>query len=295
MRLERWTGGVAVLAMTVAATMWVFSERAVRPDARLNASGQPLPLGVETAGWDLVFFDEFTGDRLDGDRWVTCYWWEDDGCTNLGSENAQWYLPSALSVAGGHLRIEATEDPAMGVNGRRFPYTSGIVTTGRLVDDLNVPPRFAFTYGWAEIRARAPAGRGLWSAFWLLPTSHESKPEMDVVEILGHRPDVFEAHVHYREGGRDRSRGQDWAGPDFSDAFHVFGLRWSEDRLEWYVDGIRRWAVDDPRLVPREPMYLLLNLAVGGEWPGYPDESTTFPAHLLVDYVRVWQPAGATS
>jgi beta-glucanase (GH16 family) len=86
--------------------------------------------------------------------------------------------------------------------------------------------------------------------------------------------------------------GSQWQGPDFSQDWHVFALDWRPDALVWFVDGVERWRFTDASAIPAESMYLLINLAVGGEWPGSPDATTVFPSLLLVDYVRVWQSAG---
>jgi beta-glucanase (GH16 family) len=165
-----------------------------------------------------------------------------------------------------------------------------MVTTGRNTSDLSQAPRFTFQYGYAEIRARVPAGQGLWPAFWLLPATHKSKPEIDVMEILGDTPQITRMHVHYwDENGQRANDGQNWVGPDFSAGWHTFSVNWQANMIVWYVDGIERWRLTDVAAISHEPMYLLLNLAVGGDWPGAPDGTTMFPAVYEIDYVRVWQ------
>ena len=83
--------------------------------------------------------------------------------------------------------------------------------------------------------------------------------------------------------------GSSWTGPDFSAGWHTFGVEWEPGAIVWYVDGIERWRFTVTSRIPNEPMHVLLNLAVGGEWPGSPDTSTAFPSYYDVDYVRVWQ------
>ena len=96
--------------------------------------------------------------------------------------------------------------------------------------------------------------------------------------------------VHYPQP--DGSTGQNsegYLGPNFSTGYHTFGLEWDADRLVWYVDGMERKRESNAAHIPRDPMYLIANLAVGGDWPGSPDGTTVFPNALTVDYIRVWQ------
>lgn len=254
------------------------------------AAGDDGPLG-QTGAWQRTFTDEFDGAEIDADKWTTCYWWDDNGCTNLGTKELQWYLPGNTDVADGLLRLTARPETVTGIEGRAFTYTSGMVTTGRYYAEKYRPARFAMRYGYVEIRARVPAGQGLWPAFWLLPTDQKSRPEIDVMEILGHRPGVLEMHFHYSDGdGHRQGAGHQTDNPDLSENWHVYGLEWRANALVWYLDGVEQWRYAEPG-IPDQPMYLIINLAVGGEWPGDPDATTPFPAQFLIDYVRAWQPA----
>lgn len=256
----------------------------------LSAGGY-TPVGFEDQqGWKLVFDDEFDGEELDSDKWVTCYWWDDDGCTNRGNNELQWYRPNNVLVRDGVLTLRARERRIEANDGNTYDYTSGMVTTGRLVDDMDEPTRFTFQYGFAEIRAWVPAGQGIWPAFWMLPDDHTSKPEIDVLEILGDEPDIIHMSIHYLDDNGDRQRvNLDWEGPDFSQDWHVYGVDWQEDVIIWYIDGVERWRYEGTQDMLTKQMYLLLNLAVGGDWPGSPDSDTEFPADYQIDYVRVWQ------
>jgi beta-glucanase (GH16 family) len=260
--------------------------------AALDEASQASLPAFDSGDRLLVFSEEFDGDRLDERRWVTCYWWDRDGCTNAGNEELQWYLPGNVAVADGTLRLTARRDQVEGGDGEGYEYTSGLVSTGRSVDDTDIPAGFAFTYGYAEIRARVPAGTGLWPAFWLLPVDHQSRPEIDVVELLGDETDVLRMHFHFRDDGERRSVGTDRDVADLAGGWHTYGLDWSPDHLVWYLDGAAVWRFDEARHVPDQPMYLILNLAVGGDYPGPPDETTRFPATFEIDYVRVWKEQG---
>lgn len=247
------------------------------------------PLGRDDA-FHLLFEEEFDAPTLRKDRWTTCYWWDKRGCTNLSSHELQWYLPGNVAVEDGNLVLTARPDRVTGVKGRTFDYSSGIVTTGRYASDEGSRARLETTFGFFEIRAWIPSGQGLWPAFWMLPSSHESLPEIDIMEVLGHRTDRLEMHFHYRDAdGEKKSVGRDVATTDLSSGWHVYGLDWSPDRLIWYLDGVEMWRYSESANIPTEPMYLVINLAVGGRWPGNPDETTDFPATLRVDYVRVWK------
>jgi beta-glucanase (GH16 family) len=284
---DRWGWVVAAAAVALSGAYAVLGVTAAGVMATGADPGPDVP--TET----LVFADEFDRGGLDPSRWTTCYWWDDLGCTNAGNDELEWYLPDNVSVTDGVLRLEARRGTVRGSNGRTYPYTSGMVTTGRSEDDHTQQPRFGFRYGRLEVRMRMPEGKGLWPALWLLPLSHESRPEIDVMEVLGDTPRTLRAHVHYvDEHGERASRGHSWEGEDTSAGWHQYGLRWTPDELVWLVDGTEQWVFDEPAGVPREPMYLLINLAVGGEWPGDPAPSTRFPAAVEVDYVRIWQQGG---
>jgi beta-glucanase (GH16 family) len=244
----------------------------------------------QLASWELLFPDEFDGTSLDGNKWVTCYWWGRGGCTNLGNHELQWYQSGNVAVAGGQLHLRAKREEVRGQDDTRCAYTSGLISTGRDVEDTARAPKFDFRYGYAEMRARLPAGRGLFPAFWMLPSSHSSKPEIDIMEVLGHEPNVLYSYFHYRDalGTVYKPRGVVETS-DLSAGWDVFGVDWQPDRIVWYLDGVERWRYQDADHIPNETMYILVNLAVGGTWPGPPDSLTRWPADMLVDYVRVWK------
>lgn len=282
--LPTWRGVVLLLALGVLAGValvggWSRGTAAVPDPAR--------------EGMELVFSDDFSDPELDGDRWTTCYWWDDGGCTNEGNDELEWYQPGNVTVDDGVLQLTAHEEQAAAPDGTTFPFTSGMVTTGREQHETTTDPRFAFQYGVVEVRARVPAGRGLWPALWLLPGTHDSKPEIDLLEVDGARPDVGTAHLHFLDAdGQRRAEGHEWQDADLSAGWHTFTLDWRPDRITWYVDDVARWTFTDERYIPAEPMYLIANLAVGGEFVGDPGPDTTFPATFAIDHVKVWQRAG---
>jgi beta-glucanase (GH16 family) len=195
----------------------------------------------------------------------------------------QWYVPEQVQLANGTLRLVAKPAMVLGVGGRPFGYVSGLVS--------NLSPQrnlFSFTYGYVEARARVPKGAGLWSALWMLPTSRESEPEIDIFEVIGDNPDTAYMTLHYIKDGQDKQRKFNYRGSSFAEGWHTFGLLWTPDVIIWFVDGAPRWFVTNTAQIPDEPMYLLANLAVGGTHTGAPNAATHFPATLRFDSIKVW-------
>jgi beta-glucanase (GH16 family) len=158
-------------------------------------------------------------------------------------------------------------------------------------------------YGYYEIRMKVPAGRGLWPAFWLNPEDQKWPPEIDVVEIVDNGRDTSRASFHILHGIGAKgapvnfTRLDKWGayrpGVDYAEGFHVFAVEWTEDGVRHYVDDVLvadrafQWKHDDGSDGGRA--HVLVNLAVGGKWPGPPVDSSAFPASLEIDYIRVWQ------
>jgi beta-glucanase (GH16 family) len=233
--------------------------------------------------WKLTFRDEFDGSNLATDRWATCYDWNQDGCTNSGNDEEQWYLPGQVSVGGGVLSLNAERRATRGSDDRTYPWRSGMISTGR--DDWYADPRHVFTYGYFEASIRIPAQAGMFPAFWMMPASKFTPPEIDIMEFLEDTRQV-RMYVHWRTpDGEQRARGSYGPVP-FPDDYHVFGMLWTRDEVSWYVDGVRRFRVTEPERIPHVPMEVLINLAVGV--PQSPPRSVN-SAEMNVDWVRVWQ------
>jgi beta-glucanase (GH16 family) len=127
----------------------------------------------------------------------------------------------------------------------------------------------------------------------MLPADSTSRPEIDILETLGQTPDLARFHLHYNgSGGAERSLGGDFASAALADGgWHRFAVDWRPGSITWIVDGRARWRVTGTA-VPAEPLYIVLNLAVGGVYPGPPDETTELPAAVEADWIRVWRPPG---
>jgi beta-glucanase (GH16 family) len=251
---------------------------------RLQGALHPPP-----APWRPVFTEHFSGTTLDLDRWGRCHWWSEGGCTIASNAELEWYRPDNVTVKNGILRLEARAEEHTNGEGETFSYTSGMISSGPR--RYQRPARYSFTYGYVEARLRLPRGQGLWPAFWLLPADSESRPEIDVLETLGHTPAWARFHFHYRgAGGARRSEGASVVLPNIADGrWHRYAVDWQPGSITWIVDGRERWRIRGSA-VPAEPMYLVLNLAVGGNWPGPPDETTVLPAAVEADWIRVWRP-----
>jgi beta-glucanase (GH16 family) len=238
-------------------------------------------------GWQLVWSDEFTGPA--GSAPDLTKWTYELGATGWGNKELERYTDSrenSLLDGRGNLVIRARK-------------TSDGHTSAR----LKTEGKFTFTYGKVEARIKIPFGQGIWPAFWMLGanigTVHwPACGEIDIMENIGKEPARIHGTVHGPgySGGHGIGKPYDLAGSGkFADDFHVFTVVWQPDSLEFLADGVTYHKVT-PEAIPEKsawvfqaPMYLLLNLAVGGNWPGNPDETTQFPQEMLVDYVRVYR------
>jgi beta-glucanase (GH16 family) len=250
------------------------------------------------AGWKLAWHDEFDGPA--GARPDPQNWGYNIG-NNRGWGNAEdeYYTDSPDNAAmdgKGSLVITAkTENLTSGLDCWNGPcaYTSArLLTKGK----------FEVTYGRVEARLRLPYGQGVWPAFWMLganidTTAWPTCGEIDIMENIGKEPAV----VHGSVNGPGYSGGMAIGGQyvlsagQFSDDFHVFAVEWDTQEIRWYLDGQKYFSASPDTVKDRgdwvfdHPFFLILNLAVGGGWPGYPDKTSTFPQTLTVDYVRVYQ------
>jgi beta-glucanase (GH16 family) len=234
----------------------------------------PKPALVDPAkdpAWEITFRDEFRGTKLDRTKWIDSY---PGGERTHSNNEQQFYATDGWEVRNGRLRFKA-EKRKKG----SMPYTSGMVSSFG---------KFSQKYGWFEIRARFPKGKGMWPAFWLLPITRDWPPEIDILEILGHETDKVYFSTHFNNAaGKHEYKTGNWKGPDFAADYHVFAVDWQPGLCIWYVDGVERYRSTTG--VSAEPMYILANLAVGGDWPGMPDALTPFPGYMDIDYIRVYR------
>lgn len=252
-------------------------------DVSIPANGYTTPLTYP--GKTLVWQNEFEGNELNLSEWTHE---TGNGIGGWGNHELQFYQASNTAVSGGNLIIKAINETVSSYN-----YTSSrIITKGKK----------EFVYGRIDIRAALPKGAGMWPALWMLGSdinqvSWPACGEIDIMEMVGKEPDKVVGTVHY---GSNTSSHQyvsksisSASGTIFADAFHVFSIVWEKDRIRWYVDDVLYHDVTAASIGSgyafNHPFFFIFNLAVGGDWPGPPNNTTVFPQALVVDYVRVFQ------
>jgi beta-glucanase (GH16 family) len=258
----------------------------------------PAPAAAAPAAAAITFSDEFggpAGSAVDGGKWQI------ETGDNVNNHERQYYTAGNRNAAldgQGHLVITARrENP----DNYQCWYGRCEYTSAR----LNTAGKFTTTYGRVEARMKIPRGQGMWPAFWMLgndigQVGWPNSGEIDVMENVGFEPSTVHGTLHgpgYSGTGGIGAAYTLPGGQKFADAFHTFAVDWSPEAITWSVDGTvyqRRTPADlgGQKWVFNKPFFLILNLAVGGYWPGDPDGSTVLPQQLLVDYVRVSTDSG---
>jgi beta-glucanase (GH16 family) len=268
----KWCGNFFVRRLSLCAAI-LFSFSAV-----------PTSRAADLPAWNLVWSDEF--NQPDGSLPDATKWAFDLGGNGWGNNELETYTSRTNNarIENGMLVIEARREDFTGTDGRKRAYTSARLKTKALA---------AWTYGRFEARIKIPAGQGIWPAFWMLG---------DNMENIGREPAITHGTAHgpgYSGAGGIGGQTTLPAGKKFADDFHLFAVEWDEGRLRWSVDNVPYFSMTPTNLpvgakwVFNQPQFLLLNLAVGGNWPGAPDATTQFPQQMLVDFVRVYSRTNA--
>ena len=246
--------------------------------------------GAAQGAWQLAWSDEFA--QADGSSPDSAKWGYDIGNGSSGWGNNQLEYDTArtnnVRIQNGQLVIEARQESYSGYN-----YTAArMLTKGK----------WSWAYGRIEARIKLPRGQGIWPAFWMLGANIDSVNwptcgEIDIMENIGREPTIVHGTVH----GPGYSGGNGMGGPYsltnnavFADDFHLYAVEWTTNQIKWFVDGQQYFMVTPANLpngttwVFTQPQFLILNVAVGGGWPGSPDGTTVFPQQMLVDYVHVY-------
>jgi beta-glucanase (GH16 family) len=253
-------------------------------------TGKALGAHTAQAGWTLVWSDEFNGPNIDPNNWGYEIGY-------IRNNELQYYTnrPENARIENGNLLIEGRKESYNGYN-----YTSAsLITKGKR----------EFQYGRIEMRAKLPYSQGAWPAFWTMgakgsPVDTACWPatgEIDIMELVGGgiRDSQIHGTAHWNSGD------QTWCGADhdgegvmyqlpsgkFADAYHIFAIEWSATQIKWFMDDINYHTLDITAAnlsELRQAHYILLNLAIGGGWPGSPDATSVFPMKFYVDYVRVY-------
>jgi beta-glucanase (GH16 family) len=230
---------------------------------------------------ELAWSDEFEGGQLDPNKWtyeIKDTWFNNELQATTNSVNN-------LFVNGGVLNIQARKESYNGKN-----YTSARIITK---DKKN------FGYGRLDVRAKLPKGKGIWPAIWMLgandaTVSWPACGEIDIMELRGSSPNINLSTLHYGTSVADHKQmgtTKALASGDFSQDFHTFTLIRSKDKLRFYLDGEQYYSLTPSQVTPwpfNNPFYVILNVAVGGDFDGNPDGSTTFPQTMQVEYVKFW-------
>ena len=270
---------------------------AVIVNSRIGITAPAPAIGIPcagcTPGMQLVFDDEFSGSA--GSMPSSKYWVPEVGGSGWGNSELEYYTPSGNAALDGNGDLAITVRKTTSTNLHCW-YGPCQYTSARL------DSTFKFQYGKIEARIRAPVGRGIWPAFWMLGSNIQSVGwpecgEADIQETIGSLPYSQWAHVHVPGPNPKVGIGSMVRSPaPVSAGFHTYGVTWTVDKLKFYFDGAPYFTVTRSDVQAKgyawtfdHPFYLLLDVAEGGTWPGRPSANSTFPLSMLVDYVRVYQ------
>lgn len=243
------------------------------------------PLMLSAQCYELIWSDEFEYNGApDPAKWT-----HETGAGGWGNNELQYYRADTANVH--------ADSGIMILTARNESYSSSNYTSGR----INTRDKFEFQYGRVEASIRLPYGQGIWPAFWILgdDISEVGWPacgEVDIMELVGgdNSDNVVHGTAHWDNNGSHASYGRSYSLTSgiFADTFHIFTAEWSPTYIKWYVDGNLFNTIDIRPSGLSEfhhNFFIILNLAVGGNWPGNPDATTVFPQTMEVDYVRVYQ------
>lgn len=252
-------------------------------------------LPKQVGDWELVWYDEFDGDSINMDNWSY-----DVPTNGRWNGEIQSYTNQNAFIENGAMVLEAREETIVEDNGQSFNYSSAkLITKGKQ----------KWTYGRIEVRAKLPSGKGIWPAIWMMP---EDEPyygtwpvcgEIDIMEFLGHQTDEIHGTIHFGEPHKQiQGTYMIPEGRSFTEEYHTYTIEWQPGKIDWFVDDVHYhtasdWFSKNPQNSETYPypapfdqdFFLIMNISVGGGWPGNPDETTQFPQQMHIDYVRVYQ------
>jgi beta-glucanase (GH16 family) len=247
----------------------------------------------------LTFSDEFNSAKdtpIDNTKWTS-----EIGGKGWGNKEFQYYTDSvenAYQDGKGSLVIKAIKKDLPEKDFKCW-YGKCQYTSARLI----TKEKFDQKYGRFEARIKIPRGQGIWPAFWMLGSDFATVGwpkcgEIDILENIGREPKTVHGTIHGPGYSGANGIGAAYKLPDnsvFADDFHVYAVEWKKNKIQWFVDG-KLYQTLTPKNLPKgekwvfdHPFFMLLNLAVGGNWPGNPDETTVFPQEMVIDYVRVYE------
>ena len=259
------------------------------PQDNQNSIPDPEPWLIE--GWDIIWHDEFDSSPLDINKWS-----HEIGGHGFGNNELEYYTNDSANafVQDSMLHIRAKFEPS-GIgdaNNLRYFSSARLRTVGK----------GDWKYVRIDVRAKLALGQGIWPAIWMLPTDWvyggwPKSGEIDIMEHVGHDEGRVHGSVHTESYnhkiGTQRSKTKVLSG--VKDSFHVYSIEWYEDRIDFFIDNQQYFTFandqkNDYKTWPfNQRFHLLINVAVGGDWPGSPDNTTIFPQDMEVDYVRVYK------
>ncbi len=265
----------------------------VSEDGTPNGDGNSTSISIPTTGatsptsypgMTLAWQDEFDGSTLNSTNWSHETGTGDNG---WGNNELQYYRPQNTTLQDGFLVITAKKESFGGKE-----YTSSRIIT---------KDKRQFRYGRIDIRAAMPKGQGMWPALWMLGSNFSTVGwpacgEIDIMEMIGGngREKTVHGTVHWQNDGSHAQFGGEYSlsSGTLADKFHVFSIIWDAQSIRWLIDDQEYHVIDTtPAQLDefRRSFFFIFNVAVGGNWPGSPDSNTSFPQHMIVDYVRVFQ------
>ncbi len=231
----------------------------------------------------LIYEDNFDGSSLDETAWNYKI---GNGCPNLcgwGNNERQFYTKENLKLENGHLVITATHKDSL--------YESSRITTKGKVE---------FQYGTVEVRAQLPKGHGLWPAIWMLGNDIETNPwpacgEIDIMEYVGREPHTVFNSLHTAASFGNTVNTKKTRIENIEEGFHVYKMNWSEESIDFFVDDIAMYSfspkVKNDQTWPfNKPYYMLINMAIGGNFGGPDVDDSIFPQEFKIDYIRIYEP-----
>ncbi|CAI8312952.1 MAG: Beta-glucanase [Owenweeksia sp. TMED14] len=249
-----------------------------------DTSGYYSPLSYP--GKSLVWSEEFDQSSLDMNSW--------------NYETGGYWFNNELQYYRGGTANTALQNGKLVITAKKETYQNREHTSARLTTEGKVE----YKYGRIDVRGKFPKGQGIWPAIWLLGNDHSSVGwpacgELDMVELLGHTPQTVHGSINYGPQGNSwahtKTSTYSLSGEDFSDKYHVFSVLWKENSIQYYVDD-NLYATYTPNNIVsgqawrfNHSFFFILNIAVGGDWPGNPDQTTVFPQQMLIDYIRIFQ------
>lgn len=231
---------------------------------------------------ELIFEEQFEGNQLSEEFWN---YELGDGCPNLcgwGNNERQIYTKKNVEVSNGNLIITASKNNTL--------YESGRITTKKKIE---------FQYGTVEVRAKLPEGHGLWPAIWMLGNDIDTNTwpgcgEIDIMEYVGREPSIIYTSLHTPDSFGDTLNSKKTTIDNIEEGFHTYKTNWTKESITFYIDGTEVYSFspdekNDKTWPFDKPFYVLINMAIGGNFGGPEVDDSIFPREFIIDYVKIYK------